>query len=241
MKSTLQAEKRATSTRGHLRKLRDEGMVPGVLYGFGQAAEPIQIRAADLRPVLRKSHGATLLIDLTVGSDSSPVTTVIREVQQHPVTRQIQHCDLLKVDMSRKYHVTVPIVITGESTGVKNQGGVLDIHIREIDIKCRPDEIPSGYVLDVTSLELGQSIRVSEIPRGNEEFLTHADVAVVTVAVPRKIVEAAPVAEGEGEAAAAAEGAEGAEGAEEGKEAKEGKETKEAKEPKGAKGKKESA
>jgi large subunit ribosomal protein L25 len=236
MKATMQAVPRDTKTRGDLRSLRSAGMVPGVLYGFGEEAEAIQIQVTELRPVLKRSHGATLLIDLTVG-DRKPVTTVIREVQRHPVTRQLLHCDMLKVDMTRKYHVSVPIVIQGEPVGVKTFGGVLDVHFREIDVRCRPDEIPESYTIDVSDLMIGDSIRVSQLGRGNEEFLTHAELAIVTCAAPRKIVEAAPVA-AEGEAAAegaAAEGAEGAEDGKEGKEAKEGKETKETEKPRGKK------
>jgi large subunit ribosomal protein L25 len=234
MKATLQATVRASKTRGDLRKLRSEGLVPGVLYGFGEKAEEIQIPIMQLRPVLKKSHGSTLLIDLTV-EDRTPVVTVFREVQKHPVTREILHCDLLKVDMSRKYNVTVPIVITGEAVGVKTFGGVLDIHFREIEVRCLPNEIPESYVIDVSPLMIGDSIRVNQIGHGKEEFLTHGDLAIVTCAQPRKIVEAAPAAV-EGEAAAEGAEGEGAEKAEEGKEAKETKETKETKEPKGKKG-----
>jgi large subunit ribosomal protein L25 len=238
MKATLQAAPRDSKTRGDLRKLRSEGLVPGVLYGFGEPAEEIQIRLSDLRPVLKKSHGSTLLIDLAVG-DREPVITVFREVQKHPVSHQILHCDLLKVDMSRKYHVTVPIVITGEAVGVKTFGGVLDIHIREIDVRCLPNEIPQSYVVDVSNLMIGDSVRVNQIGHGNEEFLTHAELAIVTCAQPRKIVEAAPVA-AEGEAAAEGAAPEGEEKPEEGKESKEAKGGKEAREPRGKRGAEES-
>ncbi len=234
MKETLQAAVRASKTRGDLRKLRSEGLVPGVLYGFGEQAEEIQIPIMQLRPVLKKSHGSTLLIDLTVG-DRSPVVTVIREVQKHPVTREIQHCDLLKVDMSRKYQVTVPIVITGEAAGVKTFGGVLDTHFREIEVRCLPNEIPESYVIDVSGLMIGDSIRVNQLEHGNEEFLTHGDLAIVTCAQPRKIVEVATAAV-EGEAVAEGAEGEGAEKAEEGKETKETKDTKETKGKKGAEG-----
>jgi large subunit ribosomal protein L25 len=233
MKATLQAATRSTETRGDLRKLRADGVVPGVLYGFGETAQAIQIKQTDLRPLLRRSHGATLLIDLRIGEETAPITTVIREVQRHPVTRQIIHCDLLKVDLTRKYHVTVPIVLVGEPIGVKNFGGVMDVHIREIDVRCRPDEIPESYTLDVSGLMIGDSIRVVDIPRGNEEFLTHVDVTVVSVATPRKVVEAAPAAalEGEEAAEAAAEGEEAAEGGKGKKEEPKGKKE----EPKGKK------
>ncbi len=212
MKSNLKAGPRDTVRRGELKELRRRGLIPAVVYGFGKEAEKIQIDILDLKPVLKEAHGSTLLIDLALEGKGNAVTTVIREVQRHPVSREILHCDLLKVDMKRKYHVTVPVIVTGESVGVKNFGGVVDQNLREIEINCRPAEIPEHYTLDVTDLEIGDSIRVSDIPIGDEELVTLADTMVVSVIAPRKSIE-----EEEAEAAealAAEEGVEEVEGAE---------------------------
>jgi len=211
-RAELQAASRVTGRKSEVKGLRADGFVPGVLYGFGEDAQRIQIRMDDLQPVLKASHGTTLLIDLHVDEEKDPVVTVIREVQRDPLTRDILHCDLLKVDMDRKYHVTVPVMVTGESTGAKNFGGVMDQNIREVDIRCRPLEIPESYVVDVTDLEIGDSIRVGELTTGNEEILTREDVTIVAIVPPRTVA----VAEEEGEGEEGVEGAEGEEGAEDG-------------------------
>lgn len=211
MKSNLKAVNRDTGRRGELKELRRRGLIPAVVYGFGKEAEKIQIDILDLKPVLKQAHGSTLLIDLALEGKGKAVTTVIREVQRHPVSREILHCDLLKVDMDRKYHVTVPVVVTGESSGVKNFGGVVDQNLREIEVNCRPAEIPEQYEVDVTEMEIGDSIRVSDIPLKDEELVTLSDTMVVSVIAPRKSIEE----EEAEEAAAAAALEEGVEGEEE--------------------------
>ncbi|MBN1827319.1 MAG: 50S ribosomal protein L25 [Candidatus Eisenbacteria bacterium] len=207
----MQAISRRTERPSDIKRLRAEGVVPGVLYGFGEEAKRIQVKMDDLHPVLKKSHGTTLLIDLRLDEEKDPVVTVIREVQRDPLTRKIVHCDLLKVDMNRKYNVTVPVVVIGESPGVKTYGGIMDQHVREVDIRCRPLEIPESYVVDVSKMEIGDSVRVGELAHGHEEILTREDVTVVMIVPPRTMAltdeEAAEAAEG-------AEGEEGEEGAE---------------------------
>ncbi|MFH1277353.1 MAG: 50S ribosomal protein L25 [Candidatus Eisenbacteria bacterium] len=206
-KATLKAAPRGTEKRSELKQLRKAGRVPGVLYGFGEDARRIEIQQTELKPVLKRAHGATLLIDLEIEGDATPVTTVFREVQRDPLTREILHCDLLKVDMTRKYNVTVPIVILGEAVGVKIHGGVMDVQTREIEIRCLPGEIPEHYEIDVTAMEIGDSVHVADIPHGKEEFATHGDVLVVAVAAPRKMTLEEEAAEAEAAEAEAAEGA----------------------------------
>jgi large subunit ribosomal protein L25 len=217
-KVSLRVSARDTEKKGEVKELRRQGFVPGVLYGLGSTAKKVRIDLSELCPVLKKSHGTTLLIDLDVEGEKEPVTTVIREVQLHPVSREILHCDFLRVDMTRKYLVTVPVIVAGEAVGVKVDGGVLDQHLREIEIRCLPGEIPESYTLDVSHLQIGDTIMVEEIqPLGQEEFVTHADVAVVSVAAPRKLAEVLPAEEAEEEV----EGEEKPEGEEEAAEGEE--------------------
>jgi len=207
-KASLKAAPRIkTESRAELKQLRASGVVPGVVYGFGDEATNIQIEETELRPVLKKSFGATVLIDLQVEGESKPVTTVIREVQRHPLTREVLHCDLLKVDMSRTYQVSVPVTLTGESEGVKTFGGVVDQHLRELEIRCRPGDIPEHYVIDITDMMIGDTVRIADIAHGEEEFVTHGEVAVVSVAAPRMLaVEEEEAEEVEGEEVEGEEG-----------------------------------
>lgn len=214
---------RETNRKSDVKNLRVDGFVPAVLYGFGKVGKDIQVESATLVPILKEAAGTTLLIDLEVEGEKEAVTSVIREVQRDPVSRQILHCDFLKVDMTRKYHVTVPVVITGEAEGVRTFSGVMDQHIREIDIKCLPGEIPEQYVIDVNDMNIGDSIRVEQIVRGDEEFLTSDDATIVSIIAPRAIIEE----EAEGEEAVEGVEGEAAEEGEEGEAAEEGEKKKE--------------
>ncbi len=215
--ATMNVTRRSGAKKSEVKAQRRCGVVPAVLYGSGGEAEMLNIETASLLPVLKEGRGTTLLIDLNIEGGKEPVKSVIREVQRHPTTRDIIHCDLLKVDMTRKYNVAVPVVIEGESEGVRTYGGIMAVHQREIQILSLPGEIPEKYTIDVTSMMVGDTIRVDEIEKvGNEEFLTAGDAAVVSIAMPR-IEEVAKEEEAEG----AEEGAE-AEGAEEGAASSEG-------------------
>ncbi len=211
--ATLHATPRSRVKKSELKAGRYAGEVPAVLYGSGEDAEMLHIRTDALLPVMKMGHGTTLLIDLSVeGRSGGAVKTVIREVQRHPVSREILHCDLLRVDMARKYSVSVPLVYEGEAVGVKTFGGVLAVHQREIEILCRPGEIPESYVIDISEMGLGDSFKVADlIKQGEEEFVTHDEVTVVSLNLPR--IEEEPEEEVE-EGAEGEEGAAGEEGAE---------------------------
>ncbi len=201
-KASLSAKRRVKGKNSLVKQARREGRIPAVLYGMGGEAELLELDEETLAPVMRQAHGTTLLIDLAIEGTDSSVKTVFREVQRHPITRVIKHCDLLKVDMTRRYNVTVPIVVEGEPVGVKTFGGVLAVVTREVEILCLPADIPESYTLEISELSIGDSIHVADLKKqGDEEFLTSEDVVVVSVHVARleeePEVEAAELAEGE--------------------------------------------
>jgi len=220
---------RSKVKKSELKAGRRDGVVPAVLYGSGGDAEMLNIESETLLPVMKMGHGTTLLIDLNIKGRKGIVKSVIREVQRHPTSREILHCDLLKVDMSRKYQVSVPIVLEGESIGVKTFGGLIAVHQRDIEILCLPGEIPESYVVDITEIGLGDTVKVEALSKhGEEEFLTRGDTTIISCNLPRieeEVVDEEAVAEGaEGEGEG--EGEEGAEGESEEKKAEGGEEEK---------------
>ncbi len=210
-RQTLEAAARPDSGKGAARRLRATGWVPGIAYGAGVEALQIQVRARPLMKAL-ESGGATLLA-LSGVLPLDGRLCLVKELQRDPATRAPLHCDFYAVDLTRKIEVSIPLHVEGKAPGVV-AGGVLEPMIRELPVKCLPLAIPDRIDVDVSALQIGDSIRVGDLrlPEGVETELDPT-TGVVHVIVPRAEVEAAPAAEeapAEGEAAAAAgEGADG--------------------------------
>lgn len=202
---SLAVELRENTGKGVARRLRQEGRIPAVLYGHGQASVSLTVHAKALDRLLKTSHaGLNTLIDLEGASDVAGKVVLVKELQRHPVAGTLSHADFFEIDQSAKLHVSVPIRLTGSAEGVK-VGGILEHLMREIDLQCLPTAIPDSIDLDVTDLQLGASLHVSDLalPEGVEMDVDLA-LPVVHVAIPK--VEEEPVVE-EGEAAEGAEGA----------------------------------
>jgi large subunit ribosomal protein L25 len=154
--------------------------------------------------ILRSDSGANTLINLKLGGAESRV--MVREYQLDPITHQLMHADFYQLAMDKAITVTVPIVIRGESRGVKVQGGLLDFVTRDIEVECLPTDIPEHIDVDVTELMLNQSIRVRDLAR-NEKWtpVTEGDAMLVHVVMPKAEESAAAAAEAAAPAAAAGE------------------------------------
>lgn len=211
---------RDTRGKGAARELRRQGMVPGVVYGGGREATAIALDSAKFERMLETSHaGVNTLIDLEGDSAASGKTVIAKELQREAVRGRLVHVDLYEVDLKAKIEVSVPIHLVGTPAGVV-LGGVLDQQQREVSLMALPDAIPDEIEADVSALELGDSLHVSDlaVPDGIE-VVTDEGLAVATVLVPRGLRDAAREdgEEGEaGEAEAAAEASEGDAPADEG-------------------------
>jgi len=213
----LEVEAREQTGKGVARKLRAANKIPAVLYGGGRPAFSLALNPFHLQKVLHDSEmGMNTLIDLKVTghAELDGKTVMVRELQRDPVKGSFVHADLYEVDLSQKIEVNVPIHVTGKSAGVE-LGGILDHALREIEVKCLPRAIPDEFVLDVTPLELGDSLHVRdiELPEG-VELISDAALSIISVVAPAKEEEPTVEAVAEGEEGEAAEGAEGAEGGE---------------------------
>jgi large subunit ribosomal protein L25 len=220
----LEVEAREQTGKGVTRRLRAAGRIPGVLYGGGRPAVPLALDPARLHKLLHESEmGMNTLIDLKVTghAELDGKTVMVRELQRDPVRGTFVHADLYEVNLQEAIEVSVPIHLTGKSAGVE-LGGVLDHALREVEVKCLPRAIPDEFVVDVTPLELGDSLHVSDLvlPEG-VELISDPELSIVSVVAPTKEEEPeAEVLEGEEAVAAAAEAEAGAPA--EGEEPKEG-------------------
>jgi large subunit ribosomal protein L25 len=207
----LEVTSREATGKGAMRRLRAEGGVPAVVYGSGSVGMNLRVDAHSLGQVI--SHGTNQLIDLKGAGKARLV--LLKELQRDPVSQSLVHADFFQVDTDKKIHVLVPIRYEGRPYGVE-MGGVLEPLFREVEVECLPLEIPDGFTLDVSPLDIGDSLHVSdlELPEG-VELLVDRELAVIHVIAPRVIEEEAEAEGEEGEvteAAAAAEGAEAAPG-----------------------------
>lgn len=208
-------ESRETRGKGSARRLRQRGMAPGVVYGGGREATSIAFDVAAFERLLETSHGGmNTLIDLEGDSPAAGRTVIAKELQREPLRGKITHVDFIEVDLKAKIEIAVPIHLVGTAAGVV-LGGVLDQQQREVVLLCMPDAIPDDIEVDVTGMELGDSLHIRDLTVPDEvEFHTDESLTVATVLVPRglKEDEAQPDAEaeeGEGTEAEAADAADG--------------------------------
>ena len=209
--NALNVETRQGIGKGVARKLRAAGRIPAVCYGKGEPSLSISLDPRALRRLLERSEaGMNTLINLAVegGGAFDGKMVLVRELQKDPVEDSYLHADLFAVDVRQVVEVSVPIHITGRAQGVE-LGGILDQVLREIDLECLPLAIPSEILVDVSELDVGQSLHVSDIvlPEG-VTLRSDPGLSVVSVVAPAKVEEVAEVpeeAEVEGEEPAAEE------------------------------------
>ena len=203
---SLSANARDGKGKGASRSLRSQGQVPAVIYGHGRQPQPLALNARDLDKLLSHIQAESTVIEVTVGGQTAK--TLIREIQRHPIKRQILHVDFQALVAGEKVTVSIPIVLLGVPEGVRLEGGVLDQTLREIEIEVDPSHIPDHVEYDITNMVIGDSVHISDlkVPEG-VEVLDDPETSVAVLAAPRAVIEeVAAVAEPvEGEAGAVAE------------------------------------
>ncbi len=181
------------------RRLRAEDQIPGVVYGHGMDPISLSVNRRDLRIALSGSAGMNTIIDLTV--DGTVYPSLIKDIQRHPVKRNVQHIDFIQVNLNEQITVGVPFVLEGEAHEVLAHRGLVDLAVQELQVRTTPRQIPDSIVIDVTDFTLDTVIRIEDLtlPAG-VEAIGDPDTPVVTVLVMRAVEEdeAAEAAEGEG-------------------------------------------
>jgi large subunit ribosomal protein L25 len=201
-------------------RMRASGRVPGVVYGLGGDPVPVSVGWRELRHALTGEAGMNALIDLHVGTSTELV--MVKELQRHPVRRDVLHVDFLRISRDQELTVEVPIHLHGEAHAVLSNDGVVEQVLHALTITAKPQSIPNELTLDISDLALGDTLRVGDLslPAGVSTAVEAEEPVVTTATVRLEVPEAEPAegeegeeaAEGEGEPAAEAESAEPAGG-----------------------------
>jgi large subunit ribosomal protein L25 len=209
--TVLTAELGRTSGSSDSRRLRAEGKIPAVVYGHGMDPLTVSVDRRELRQALSGAAGMNTILDLTV--DGTVYPTLIKDIQRHPVKRNVQHIDFIQVNLNEEIVVSVPIHLEGEAKAVASGNGLVDLAMQDLEVRTTPRNIPDSIVIDVTDMTMESVIRVEDIalPSGVVAE-AEPDAVVVTVLVTR--TAASDAQEAADEAAAASASADSAAAAE---------------------------
>ncbi|MGB9234949.1 MAG: 50S ribosomal protein L25, partial [Terriglobales bacterium] len=196
--SILEAQKREPGNKNAARRVRVGGKIPAVLYGSGKEAASVAVDPRQVLRILHSESGHNTIFDLALDSDR--VKAMIVDWQFEPIKGKLLHVDMQRIAMDKKLTVTVPVALKGEAVGVKQEGGILEQLLREIEIECLPADIPKSIEVDISHLVFGIEVRVENIPHDDKlKFLTdpHQMIAHITsvkeevVVTPEAAAEAA--------------------------------------------------
>ncbi|NJN64499.1 MAG: 50S ribosomal protein L25 [Acidobacteria bacterium] len=146
------------------RRLRHAKTIPAVVYGGGRDPQPVVVDPRPIELVLESETGLNTLIHLRVSGRDLRRMVLIRQVQRHPVTERLLHCDFLRVEMDQPIDVAVPLAFVGVPEGVKNEGGVVQYIHREINVRVLPSKIPAHIDVDISALHTGQHLEAGDVP-----------------------------------------------------------------------------
>lgn len=185
----LQAATRSATGNGPARVLRREGRVPAILYGPGKEPHLLSVGNHEMETIVKEGNVGRSIFNLFIDGGKEPRAAMIKELQAHPVSRDLIHIDFYEVDMARKVKVNVPVVTTGKAIGVE-MGGMLQTVRRELEVLCLPIAIPQSIVIDITNLEIGQSVHVEDIQLDDTVEIPHdVDFTVLTILSQKKAEE----------------------------------------------------
>ncbi len=206
--STLLVNKREGVGKSAARRVRKEGSIPAILYGKETEPIPIAVNLIDFKKALSTEAGENTLLELHIKQNAEEITklALLRDIQFDYLTSKPIHFDFLEVLMKEKLTVKVPVKILGKAYGVKDEHGILEEILREIEIECLPADIPNSYEVDVTQLGIGDSIHISDLAVSEKITILHdPDETIVTIISPtvEKVAEAPVAAESEAGAAGA--------------------------------------
>lgn len=206
---TINASPRDGVGKGPTRRLRAQGMIPAAVYGEGGSSLAVAVNAKEIANILRSDTGHNTIFKLALAqSDAEPANVIIKDYQVDPVKGRLLHADLLRLSMTTVTRVSVSIETIGEPPGVKLEGALLELQLRQVEVECLPGDIPENLKVDVSNLHIGDHVSVADLiyDRVKVEVLAEESQIVAVVLAPRMIEEPTPAAAApEGEAVAAAE------------------------------------
>jgi large subunit ribosomal protein L25 len=200
----LEAQTREPGTKNHARRVRRDGKIPAVVYGAGKDSVPLSVDPRVVTRILNSESGHNTIFDLALNGEKTKVMIV--DWQYEPIKGRLLHIDLKRIALDKVLRVSVPIELVGEAAGVKQEGGILEQMLREVEIECLPADIPSHIDVDVSQLTFGKVVRVSDLPHSEKiKFITDENQPVAHVTSVKEEVVATPDAAAAEAAAAPAE------------------------------------
>lgn len=186
----IEVEERTSIGKNESRRLRRSGKIPAVLYGAGKRNFPVSVDPAQIEKILNSEAGVNTLLDLKLLGPNTQRKAMIREFQIDPVKDAVIHADFVRIEMDQKLQLHVPVRVAGIAPGVKDQGGILEIVQRSLDVSCLPGDIPEVIEVDISALNVGEQVRLSDLKvLSAVEFMQPADTVVVTVVLPKVVEE----------------------------------------------------
>lgn len=200
---TLSVEVREGSGKIANRKLRHAGRIPAVIYGGDRPAVPVTVSRDDMKKLLREHVHENTIFHLQVAGSDAPKPALVHDYQVDNLTHEILHLDFLRIDMDKPVNLKVPVSIQGTAIGTK-MGGLLEFLIREIEVTCLPSDIPDSIDLDVTSLQIFDTVKAGQLTLPETVKLhSSPDTMIVRVSAPKAEAEPVPAAAEAAPAAAA--------------------------------------
>jgi large subunit ribosomal protein L25 len=189
---TITAESRDSRGKNEARRLRAQGSVPAILYGGPAGPAPVAVSPKELTKVLNSKTGHNTIFNLSVaGKEDTPVMIV--DWQYEPIKGSLLHIDVKRIAMDEKLRVRVPVLLKGEAAGVKQQGGILEQVVREVELECLPGDIPTHIEADVSELVFGKVLRVGDLPHSEAlQFITDENQVIAHITVVKEVVEPTP-------------------------------------------------
>ena len=187
----LIAKKRSLEGSSNARRMRHAGNLPGVVYGSGREAVSIEVDIHDFEQILHHSSSESMLIDISLEGEGD-LSVLVKDVQHHPVSSELIHVDLLRVEANKPISVDIALELVGEAAGVK-AGGILDHTMHSIAVECLPGDLVESFEVDVTALEIGQSLQISDLNLDSKyKLLVDEESIVAGVSGPQAEEEEEP-------------------------------------------------
>jgi large subunit ribosomal protein L25 len=192
--NTLEAHPREAGTKNEARRVRREGKIPAVVYGAGKDSLSVTVDPRQVTRILHSKTGHNTIFDLTLNGGEHTKAMIV-DWQYEPIKGRLLHIDLKRIAMDKVLTVSVPIVLKGEAAGVKQEGGILEQMLREVEVECLPSDIPSSIEVDISHLTFGKVLRVTDLPHSDKlKFVTDENQPVAHVTSVKEEVEATPEA-----------------------------------------------
>ncbi|HRZ86863.1 MAG TPA: 50S ribosomal protein L25 [bacterium] len=185
----MKVSTREEQRRGQLNDMRFQGIVPGIVYGHGKKPTMIKVNEREFRRLMHAAASENVIIKLEIegvkDKKEASKTVILKEVQREPLAGSLIHIDFQEISLTEKIRIKVPVVALGEAIGVTQQGGVLEMVLRDLEVECLPTEIPDKIEVDITGLAIGKAIYVKDIPvTGHIRIINAPELTAIACSAP---------------------------------------------------------